>query len=952
MDDNQKKCASLLDKNLQIVACAGAGKTTTIVNRLINILNGNCAMPSEIVAMTFTEKAAGEFKERIFSEYERQNGDLRGLSEIRIGTIHNFCLELLKEYFSEYRKYDVSSDIQIKLMIKKEFSNPRNNLGNLFNNLEYMDAKGKLNDNCFQPHNWSHIATILLTLSIIREEQIPETDIPLNLRNLLNKYIELLENYKTFDYTEIQNKFLLELRRNNGFRDFVKYNIKYIFVDEYQDVNSIQEAILQEIHNISKEVNICVVGDDDQLIYQWRGSNINNFIEFDKRYENTNIEYLDVNYRSSEGIVRTAEMVVLPNRQRKPKNLKTSFKFPYEHGDIIAKADFLDINQETNFIIEAIKKLKGSIITDKDGTSKTISYDDMVILVHSPSKFIEFNQRLFSQLESNKIPYIIEGTKRLFDTPEIRDIIALFFYFNEKYATNNNPQFFGEDFQFFSLDSGLKCFKLTQAQLCQIQEKFKKYANDHILAEKQIFYEFTLQELYQDILILLGVLNLDTTDSSNEKLLYNLGAFSAIINDFEKIYFRTLPKNRIREFVKFLMYDVCEVYPEGWLSPTFSSVKCLKIMSYHKSKGLEFPVVFLPHLCTDYLFPVKSGGGYDAWGLLERGNLLSNIKNRYKEKDESLNRLFYVGITRCEKYLFMTKSKEYLKPGRIKSNTKIPKPFANATRSPYVNYDHNRFLERELNYDESQILSEDEHVVFDFTTLNDFFECPHKFKLNSIMGFYSPLNVRMGYGKSIHNILEHIHRTYKDKGVLLNTGADIQELIKQYLHLPYGNHMETLMQGIRQNVQKIIENYIVLNSKSFPDIELVEQRVDYKLNDYIFINGRVDLVKNNRSGEIIVVDFKSSDKAIADTSKDVQLYLYALGYYKFTGIMPTAIHSYDVSNQNSVPNPISAQDLNNIEAKIIEVYKKIKDKDFRKVNNEKNNSCKNCDYQLSCEVHG
>jgi DNA helicase-2/ATP-dependent DNA helicase PcrA len=950
MDQNQEKCVSLLDKNLQIVACAGAGKTTTIVKRLINILNKRLAKPSEIVAMTFTEKATGEFKERIFSEYEKENGNLLGLSEIRIGTIHNFCIELLKEYFSEYRKYDVSSDIQVKLMVKKEFSNPYNDLESFFSNLEYKDSKGNIRNRCLQPQNWSHIATVLSAVSIIREEQIPDSELPLNLRDFLHKYIKLLESYKTFDYTEIQNKFLIELKQNEGFRGFIKNNIKYIFIDEYQDVNSVQEAILQEIHSISNKINICVVGDDDQLIYQWRGSNIRNFIEFDDRYYNTNVEYLDTNYRSSEGIVRTAEMVVLANKQRKAKDLKSSNKYPYEPGDIIAKADFSDIGEETEFIIKSIKKLKGSIIKDKNGIYNTISFDDIAILVHSPSKFIEFNKKLFSELENNNIPYIIEGTKRLFDTPEIRDIIALFFYFNQKYANNINPMFFGEDFQGFSLKKDLQYFDLTLDQIDQIDNKFKAYSKNHIYAQKQVFYDFTLQELYQDILILLGVLNLDTTDVINEKMLYNLGAFSSIINDFEKVYFRTLPKNRIREFIKFLMYDVREVYPEGWLSPGFSSVKCLKIMSYHKSKGLEYPVIFLPHLCTDYLFPVKSGGGFDPWGLIDHTNLLIKIKSRYKEKDESLSRLFYVGITRSKKYLFMSKAKEYLKPGKSKPNNKIPKPFANASKSPFVNYDHNKFLDRQLQYNDMQVPSEDEHVTFDFSTLKDFFECPHKFKLNSIMGFHSPLNVRMGYGRSIHNILEHIHRSYKSNGVILNNDSDINSLMDTYLHLPYGNHMEKLMESIRLSVYKVIKNYIDLNSKSFSDIELIEQRIDYKLNDYVFVNGRVDLVKNNRSGEVIIVDFKSSDKAIGNSSKDIQLYFYALGYYKFTGIAPTAIHSYDISNSNSVPIPISKTDLSDVEDKIMEVYDRIKNKDFCKVNREESNSCKACVYYASCNI--
>lgn len=949
MDKNQLKCTELLDKNLQIVACAGAGKTTTIVNRLINIINKKLAKPSEIAAITFTEKAAGEFKERIFSEYEGQNGDLRGLSEIRVGTIHSFCFEFLNEYFPKYRSYDISNDIQIKLMVKKEFTDSTKNLSYLFDDLKYLDGKGKVKNGCLQPYNWSHISTILSAVSIIREEQIPESNIPVELLEFMNKYMELLEQNKVFDYTEIQNKFLNELRQDIGFRDFISKNIKYIFIDEYQDVNSIQEKIILELQNISSQINICVVGDDDQLIYQWRGSNINNFLEFDKRYKNTVVEYLDMNYRSSEGIVKTAEMVVLPNKKRMTKSLNSYGKYQYEQGDIIAKSDFNNIIEETDFIVKAIKRLKGSIITDCDNKSRTISYADMVILVHSPSKFNEFNQTLFYELESNNIPYIIEGTKRLFDTPEIKDIISLFFYFNGDYAGNRNPMFFGDEFMPFSLENDLTYFSLTSEQVRKLKKVFEDCADEHIIAEKKNFYDFTLQELYQNILIVLNVFNIDTSDLLNEKLLYNLGSFSAIINDFEKVYFRTLAKNRISEFVKFLMYDVREVYPEGWLSPNFSSLKCLKIMSYHKAKGLEFPVVFLPHLCTDYLFPVKSGGGFVPWGFIDHTNSLDSIKSRYMEKNESLNRLFYVGITRCEKYLFMTKSKMYVKPGGKQPNIKTPVPFANASKSPFVNYNHDRFLERELKYVELQELDEDDHVVFDFTTLNDFFECPHKFKLNSMMGFHSPLNVRMGYGKSIHNILEHIHRAYRETDKISYSEKDIDKLLDTYVNLPYGNHMKTLMESIKASIKGVVEKYIRLNAKTFPDIELIEQRVDYKLNNYVFINGRVDLVKNNRSGEIVIIDFKSSDKAIADTSKNMQLYLYALGYYKYTGIMPTAIHSYDVSNQDSIPTQIASQDLVDIESKIMEIYKKIKDKNFCKIRKEDARACKNCNYKDSCQ---
>ncbi|OEH92572.1 ATP-dependent helicase [Bacillus solimangrovi] len=946
-DDNQLKCINNLTDNLGVTACAGAGKTSTTVGRLINILQSGKASPNEVVAITFTEKAAGEFKERIFSKYESLTGNLHGLSEIKVGTIHSFCLETLKEYFPEYRKYDIISDIQAKLLMKKEFNNK-----NIFSTIPYKTGTGnkaKINSNKLKPYIWNDLTALLNTFNFIREECINPNDLNSGLSSAYAEYINLLENNLFFDYSGIQNEFYHSLVNNNSFRNYIAEQIKFIFIDEYQDVNTIQNLILQELHLINPEINICVVGDDDQLIYNWRGSNVDNFLDFENQFSGSVNETLNINYRSSEGIVKTAESVVKANKKRFDKRLDSNKTYQYEQGDIISKHDFDNITKENSFIVEAIEKLKGSILTDKEGNSKTIGYDDMAILVYSPGKLRDFNPELLNMLDDAGIPYIIEGTKKLLEQEEVIEIIKLFYYFINNLIGKTLEEY---DEEYGSLQTKtdiFSVFNVSDEMWDKLNSYFLEQKKKFFASDTLNFYDFTLQDLYQNIIITLDLFNLSETEE-NERILYNLASFSTIIDDFEKIYFRSIPKNRLYYFLKFLKHDVNNVYPEGWLTPNFLQNKCLRIMSIHKSKGLEFPVVFMPHLCEQYLFPPASGGGRNEWGILEADNQIEikDIKNRYKEKNESLNRLFYVGVTRSKKYLFMTKSNEYEKPGCKRAVHKMPKPYALASNSPYVNYNVDIFLNKEFRYQEESNEHRPNKMVFDFTTINDFFECPHKFKLNSIMGFKPPMNVRMGYGKSLHNILEHIHKTYANTGKILNEKKDIEKLVDNYLHLPHGNHMKQLVKDMKKSAMNVISNYLNTNADTFRHIELVEQRVDFKMNDSVFVNGRVDLVKNNKSGEIIVVDFKSSDDALSTVSKNAQLKIYALGYYEFTGKIPTAIHSYSLNNKESSPSSVTLNDLKTTKDKIMELHDKISNNIYEKAATIDRSKCNHCDYENSC----
>lgn len=912
----QQECIKEIDNNLQIIACAGSGKTRTVVARNLNILLNKRAEPNEIVSITFTKKAANELKQRIYTEFEKELGKTEGLAEMYVGTIHSFCLNTLQEVSPEYKKFTILEDVQ-RTLFAKRFLND-----STIKNVTYTDKQNRTKTP-FVKFKSQQLRLLLSTCDFIREEMLDIEDNDSGIVDFYTEYTELLKSNHFFDYAQVQYEFLSELETNTKLQEYIR-TIKYITIDEYQDTNSVQEKVLELMHKINPNLNICVVGDDDQTIYAWRGSNLENFKNFESRYPNVVKKILSINYRSTKGIVQLGKSIVEHNSSHIDKPFETNNTYAYEPGDIVAQTDFDNINIENDAIIDTILKLKNSEIQTKNGELNIIGYDDMSILVHSTNKLKEFNQDLLNKLEQNKIPFIVDGTKQLFEQIEIKLLFDLFLYYAKEYLG-----FKGQS-DYFDADH---LNIITQYSLIDMFDDFYAESN-----EKK-YYEVTIQDFYIKLMK-----SLDFFAISNDKEMYNLAVFSDIINDYETIYFSDQFEYRFRSFMSFLQYDACNIYPEGWLSPKFEDVKCLKIMTIHSSKGLEFPVVFMPHLCKDYLFPTKSAGGYSVPGILK--NTIDSgyeiFERRYKNTDEALTRLFYVAITRSMKYLFLTKSRSYLKPNAKRENKKVPIQLEYALSSQYINLSIDSLLKRVFNYN-TEKTDEQNQLVFDFSTLKDIFECPRKFQYSSIFGFYSPLSIRMGYGKSLHNMMDDLHSTYMQD----HTIKDIPSLVSTHLHLPLAPITGQLYEDVTKSAKKILKDYLDLNRNLLDYVTYVEKPIDYKLNDLVFINGRVDLITNVKSKDVSIIDFKSDSDTMSHELRNKQLLIYALGYYKLTGEYPNAVVSYDLKTNRRHPQSIKPSDVHAIEEEINGAYKMIKTNTFPRCKNKE--FCENCQFDDLCK---
>ena len=328
--------------NLQIIACAGAGKTEFISTRIAFLVAEGLAEPANIVAFTFTERAAEELKFRIRSRIRELVGHQPDVGDLYVGTIHGFCFELLQEYVPGYRGFDVLDEGK-----RNAF------LGSIWRELgckdllSWLESNGKKKPFGSNRSSWVQ-NTLIRGMDIIREEMLPCEDVAAceALPKVMRAYDRKLHERRFLDFSSMMALTVRVLEEDPSILQEVRNRFTHITVDEYQDVNPIQEKLISLL--AGETDNLCVVGDDDQSVYQWRGSSNKNILTFDQRYNNVHTHYLPTNYRSTNGILALSNSLVKRNTERHRKSMKSSGKRS-EAGDTY-KIDFTEQHEEVEFM--------------------------------------------------------------------------------------------------------------------------------------------------------------------------------------------------------------------------------------------------------------------------------------------------------------------------------------------------------------------------------------------------------------------------------------------------------------------------------------------------------------------------------------------------------------------------------------------------------------------------
>lgn len=908
--DDQVRAIEHRTGHLQLIACAGSGKTEVVARRVANLLDPEASprvTPANIIAFTFTDKAAAELKQRIIERVREAHGDMSGLAEMFVGTIHGFCLDLLKAEVPAYMKYEVLNEVQQGLLVDR--------------NSRQSGLTATLDLNSRALRRYVDTSRYVEALSVLREAHLDDQALRgASIVAGLRSYRDLLSDKRYLDYSAIMEQAVKAIASDAGLRNRLEERVRHVIVDEYQDVNPIQEALVRLFAQLGAD--ICVVGDDDQTVYQWRGSDVGNILTFSDRYGDVQEVRLQENFRSSRGVVETARDFIGQNTERLDKAMVPTDAQPYEAGDLVALA--LDTpEEEAQFVAETISSLLGVAFTDPDGTQRGLSYSDMAILLRS----VRTNgEPITSALDAAGIPYVVGGMNNLFDTEEAEAARQLFYFMAGR------PGIDEDRLQEVWLATGLGLDPTAVRDA--VQKAATTHAAIHDGSEQQRWSYYSLQRQFLTFVEDLGLREDGVPADHGEVVFYNLGKFSQLISDFESIHYHSDPVRKYEEFANFLQYRADSAYPEGWQDNQYANPNAVRVMTVHQAKGMQWPVVFVPALLRNR-FPAAKMGGRNVWHIVPRQGVVG--QPRYEGTREDERRLFYVAMTRSQKFLFLTWAPI---PGKNNRYARCSEFWDDILVSKFV---------KRRRYDYSgrarmapQARASIANVTLSFSELKYFFECPYQFKLRILYGFNAPIHEALGYGKSLHDALAEVHARAM-RGDVPDL-SEVPRLVETHLHVPYA--YPALRETLGKSAEKVVGDYLGDNASEFPNIEFSEKAVEISLGGGVSVFGRIDLVRRVDTGETTIVDLKSTDRAQPEDVTETQLHIYALGYQELTGRDADFVEIYNLDERKKKPRSVDEDFIDDVKTNVRGAATALRTNDMPARSSVR--ACPSCDYQGLC----
>lgn len=618
MNNMQQQAVFTTEGPLLILAGAGSGKTTVLVNRISYILKSELCKPWQILAITFTNKAAGELKERIC------NAIPEGGNDIWAATFHSTCARILRRYgdrigyTNRFTVYDTDDTRRLMKNILKQL---------------HIDEK-------ILPHR-----TVLSEISKAKDKmQTPEqmkkeADFDSRKMSIAKAYELYQNNLKTsdaMDFDDLLCNTVLLFEQAPDVLEYYQNLFKYIMVDEYQDTNKVQYKFVSMLAQRSN--NICVVGDDDQSIYKFRGATIENILSFENTFKGAKVIRLEQNYRSTKTILSAANRVIENNTARKGKTLWTE----NEQGEKITVHTAMSERDESAYIAETIL----------DGVANGRKFSDFAVLYRMNAQSNSVEQAL----ARSGIPHRVIGGHRFYDREEIKDMTAYLQVINNPHddirlrrIINKPKRQIGETTveKAAEIASGLgesiySVIKNAELypSLSRAEKRLKEFCKmiDGLI-EAENSGDYTLAELYNLILEHTNYKSFLKAEKEDADIrIENIEELLTNIINFEQDYGEEASLSNFLEDIS-LQTDIDNYDTEA---------DCTVIMTLHSAKGLEFPVVFIPGM-EDGIFPS-----------------MATIMNPEEMNEE--RRLAYVGITRAKKKLYLIKAKERMLFGSTSRN--------------------------------------------------------------------------------------------------------------------------------------------------------------------------------------------------------------------------------------------------------------------------------------------
>ena len=853
-----QQCATSHFKGPMLVAAGpGSGKTEVLLRRIQNLINKEKVKPESILTCTFTNKATDNIRFRLA-------GLIHTKAElVQISTIHAFCNQMLREY-SEYHdlgeNFDVFDSDEQAILVRKLYSgtlklyhtyliNKRNSISSL------VDFFNVLSRNCITTAE----------LQKYYEKNKAWDDFSRRILRAYELYMEYMLIEKKVDFAFLQRYFLELLSSKRDFLKELQNRFHFVLVDEFQDVSPIQFEILLKIFQTKERNNFFAVGDEDQSIYGWRGTDISFFRTFDKYFRDYKKVVLAKNFRSTEDIVKQTARFI--SGKNKTKKTAEPVRKPGNMVILIKNEDTIDTPNKT---VEFIKQLKKKqIIND---------YKDIVLLFRSVKNH---SAEYIEALKDSGIPCIVIGNGAFVERREIQSIIYFMSYLSDASIDEDKFQDWGnwwdvsrftDDFLALS-EKTREALSKTDPDFCiydlltendfksigiknkdDINKLLKLNLSRKDIADKKkkdrkktgilrIFYEVLEHSGYLKML-----LDMKSPDEDTEEKILNIAQLSRLIATFSK----THDMYNMQAFIKYLYFSNRDKLLDEAVDEDKDGIK---IMTVHKAKGLEFPVVVMGSL-VERRFPGRS----------RRDKLLIDIpfdfikRNDPYDDFEEKQRLFYVGLTRAQDMLVLS---TYEKMNHRK--TKISSFIEELDKAALV--DEKTALKKcEKHYEKGN-----RAAYINFSALYTYLTCAFLYKLNYIYGFQTPASYFQNYGTILHTAVMKINKCIKQA-----REYDIDDIIRNsWMPLPFAEEKE---EKIRANMKDILLAYCDMMKSKCKEIVSVEEPF-IKAGDDFVISGKADLIYKDFDGKTNLVDFKArTKKGIEETnvSEQLQMYHYCL----------------------------------------------------------------------------
>lgn len=636
LNDRQKEAVLYGDGPLLILAGAGSGKTSVLTKRVAYLIKERNISPKNIVAITFTNKAAKEMKERIIKEVGKEGYD------IQISTFHSFGLRIIRENYEKlgYEKNFTIIDSDDSLTVVKKILKEMGIDSTRFNPKFIKNQISSCKNEMVTPEKYKNLVNDELSDitykvykkyqdTLLRNNSLDFDDLLIKPIELFNKYKEVLENYQEL--------------------------FKYVFIDEYQDTNEAQYILSKMIS--AKYKNICVVGDDAQSIYSWRGANFKNILNFEKDYKNAKVILLEQNYRSTKTILNAANSVIKNNINKKDKNLWTDNSL----GEKIKYVRTNDEKDEASYVTREIRNL----------VNNGVSLDDIAVLYRTNAQSRTIEEGF---LNSN-IPYKIVGSFAFYSRKEIKDLLA---YLKLIYNTKDDVSLMriinypkrkigAKTIENLSMDAVLNGTSMFDVISSGKELEFKKL----ILEMKEKSEVLSLTETIDMVLDKSGIKSELESEHTLEAdiRLENLNEFKSITKTFEEESGIASLEDFLNEVS--LVSDVNDQKNDN--SPKVT------LMTIHAVKGLEYKYVFVIGM-EENIFPHINSCEEDG-GIEEE------------------RRLCYVAITRAKEKLYLVNALRRMLYGKTSVN--MPSRFINEIDKDLIDAPEKKMVNMKFNKKEA-----------------------------------------------------------------------------------------------------------------------------------------------------------------------------------------------------------------------------------------------------------